>query len=216
MRQAYVLAWAFTALMVAPVSAQTLDELLRAVHQGQLQVVTSILDRNPKLAQADNAQGHTALFDATYLNRPDIANLLVARGSDVNHPTKRHTLPLHAAALCGSLEITTLLVFNAAQLDVTNPEGQTPLHVASHKGHTDIVKLLLSKGANPKIRDLGGSTPLHLAARRGSPQVVEALLGAGADRGAKDHRGRTPLQVAEQGKHGDWQAVVRLLQPNKP
>lgn len=197
--------------LALPGATQNLDELLRAVQQGQLPKVTALLDKNPSLSKATNARGHSALYDAAYMNRPDVANLLVARGADVNQPTKRHTLPLHAAAQRGSLEISTLLVLNGALVDVTDPEGRTPLHLAAYGRHAEIVKLLLSKGSNPKIRDTGGSTALHQAARSGSVAAVEMLLAAGAEIDAKDNRGRTPLFLSQAGKHGDWEKTSALL-----
>ncbi len=199
------------AIFSSSVSAETLTDLLRAVHQGQLERVQTLLEKQPELAKAADKRGQTALFQAVYLNRTEIANLLIARGSDVNAATVRHTLPLHAACQRGSLELAKLLVLNRADLNVTDPRGQTPLHLAAAAANPDIITLLVQQGASGKIRDLRGMTALQLAARKGNLSSVQSLLGGDSDLLVRDSSGRNLAQLAESSQIGNWKAIAAYL-----
>lgn len=157
---------------------------------------------------------------------PEIAQLLITKGADVNAKAKNGITPLYLAQ---SKEIADLLLANGAQINTKEVNhkylrGKTLLHRAAEIGSPPMVKLLLQKGANIVARDDAGRTPLHLAstkevaqlliadinardrykktplhaaAYRGNKEVVQLLLEHGADVNARDYANRTPLYYAK-------------------
>jgi ankyrin repeat protein len=193
--------------------AQNVEELFQSVQERRPDEVRQLLNGKPELSREQDRRGHTALLRAAYLKRTDLANLLVARGSDVNLGTNRGTRPLHAAAFAGADEIATLLLSNGADPNPVDGGGRTPLHWAAWRGHAALVEQLLARSPNVNLRDSYGSTPLHLAARAGHAGLVQRLLDSGADPSIKDTRGETARQTSLDGKHGDWQKVQQILPP---
>ena len=60
-----------------------------AIRSGDLSQVKSLLDANPSLSSSKNESGASALLMSIYTGRPEIRELLLARGA---------TLELHEAA----------------------------------------------------------------------------------------------------------------------
>ncbi|KAG0277595.1 hypothetical protein BGZ96_002797 [Linnemannia gamsii] len=96
--------------------------------------------------------------------------------------------PLHAAAICSSLEVMTLLCEAAGSklnLDEEDDSGQTPLHLLTHYGTNDsypVLDYMLEKDANPNAQDSERRTPLMTALTlNDNGQLVETLLDYGAD-----------------------------------
>ena len=110
--------------------------------------------------------GFTGLHLAAFFGQEEAAELLLARGAEVN------------------------LVARNANIHVT------PLHSAAAGSHSGIVKLLLEHGADPNAAQDGGFTPLHSAANNDDRESAEALLEAGADPTLKTDDGRTPADLA--------------------
>jgi len=108
--------------------------------------------------------GMTPLHRATYQGYKEIAELLIAKGADVNAKGGVNGgTPLHWAAEEGHKETAELLIVKGADVNAKNRGGGTPLHHAARKGHKEIVELLLAKGANVNAKNNYGNTPLDLA-----------------------------------------------------
>jgi ankyrin repeat protein len=202
------------------------DELFAAIDAGELGTVEALLSTDPSLAGARDAQGVTPLMRATYRDRPDIveAILAVAPALDVfeaaasagaadrlrellDEDPARATAysgdgftALHVAAYFGDVSAARLLLQHGAEVDAAGRGWMTgtPLHSAASSGNAAIVDLLLASGADPNARQSGGWTPLHAAARNGDPALVERLLGAGADPSARNDEGRTAADLADE------------------
>lgn len=201
----------------APAGAQDLQDLLRAVQQGSAGNVTQVLDQKPALLNERNRFGDSPLYEAVYMGRLDLAELLVGRGADVTLETNRKTVPMHAAGRRQSTELVNLLLGKGAPVDPLEWRGWSPLHFAvlaaivDDKGDRGVIPLLLDKGADIN-RPTGNTflTPLHMAAAAGRLKLVQLLL----DRGAKVNpvaRGWTPLGLAQRYKLREWEAVATLL-----
>ena len=207
--------------LCGPAPAQNLDELFRAVQEPSPTVATQLLDKYPTLVKSQDTRGYTALWKAAYMKRPEMANLLVARGADVNQPTLRGSRPIHAVGHNGCQEILTLLLANGADVQAVDGGGRSALHWAAYGGYLEvtnkvyleIVSQLLAAKAQVDVQDAYGQTPLHMAAGAGKTAGVERLLQAGAKPDIVDAHGRTPLQLCQHSKHGEWEKVQALLQP---
>jgi len=166
--------------------------------------------------------GFTLLHWAAAGGNRDVAELLIAKGADVNigeqqwKPVK--WTPLHVAASTGHTNVAECLIANGANVDAgdwtplqeaayyskkmvelliakgadIDIGSYSPVHCAVDARRKDIIELLISKGANVNARKDNGETPLHLAARY-RPGMVEFLVANGADMNAKDKKGRTPM-----------------------
>jgi ankyrin repeat protein len=142
----------------------------------------------------------------------------IARGIDVNAPTRQGERPLMHAAQSLRLDVAALLLDAGADPNLANQdwEGNTALHIVSRHGGVvnsviesgeRVMKLLLAHKADPKARNKFGATPLQFAANR-RPELMLLLLDAGADVNAADVNGTTPLHGAA---HGGQGAIARLL-----
>ncbi|MBN2207226.1 MAG: ankyrin repeat domain-containing protein, partial [Candidatus Aminicenantes bacterium] len=177
-----VIAAVFALAAVAASTAQ--DSLIvAAAENGDLEAVARLLAADPKLAEAKNADGDTALHAAAGCRRGEQAALPIVR----------------------------LLLEKGAVLDARNVSLQTPLLYAAYAGFRQVADLLIAKGAAVRYQDTNGRSPLHYAAREGHPEVVELLLGHGGDPTLRDGQGLTPLEYAvSRNKTAVVETLIRL------
>jgi hypothetical protein len=137
-----------------------------------------------------------------------IAEILLAEGSDVEVKDGNDNTALLIAARLGQTPVVEILLNHGAQLEVRNKLGDTPLARAAYGGHTETVIYLLEKGADIEARNPDFSTPLAIAARQGHQDVVGELLESGADIEARNRWLDTPLSRAASTGH---EGVVAVL-----
>jgi uncharacterized protein len=184
-----------------------------AANDGDWQKVNSMLKDNPDLVSNRTNIGSTPLHMA---RNQYVAELLVAKGADINAKDNYNKTPLHSAAGYGRKSVLEFLLSKGADINAKCNGDTTPLHLAvsSIFSNKDTVELLLAKGADVNASTIDGDTPLHKAARvldyygdysilqRNTPlhnfnrDVLELLLAKGADVNAKNKEGETPLHTA--------------------
>jgi ankyrin repeat protein len=209
-------------IMLACSSLAFCGEIHYAAFDGNLQRIKDLLKDNPKLVSTKDIVGRTPLHLAAQWGHKDVAELLLAKGADVNAKDDDGGTPLHMAK---SKDVAELLLAKRAEINARVNDGRTPLHIAVNYGHKDVVEvllanktdvnagdnkgwtplhyvtlqnkaiaaLLLAKGAKVNARTNDGMTPLHMAQ---SSEVAELLLAKGADVNAKNNNGDTPLHIA--------------------
>ena len=215
--------------------ASTPDDLFGAIEADDVAAVQELLEADPSLVSARDAQGVSPLMRARYrqdralahtvLERVaaldvfeaaafgDVDRLTVLLAADVALATARSGdgfTPLHLAAFWGKHEAVALLLARGADVDARG-EGfmtGTALHSAASGRHLEAARALLEAGADPNARQEGGFTPLHAAAMNGDAALAEALLANGADPSVAADDGRTSLAFAEE--RGDA-ATIALL-----
>jgi ankyrin repeat protein/L-ascorbate metabolism protein UlaG (beta-lactamase superfamily) len=188
---AFITAAVLALTAAAVLAAQDSPPIVAAAESGDLEAVARLLKTDPKLVEAKNAEGDTALHAAAGCRRGEQA----------------------------ALPIVALLLEKGAVLDARNPGNQTPLLYAAYAGFRQVAELLIAKGAAVQYQDALGRSPLHYAAREGRPEVVELLLGHGADPSLKDSRGLTPLAHAvSRNKTAVVETLMRLtkVDPRSP
>jgi ankyrin repeat protein len=128
-----------------------MSPLLWAVSKHNLPLVKLLLDydADPNQPKKD---GVAPIFLATVFPPPDaddlsIANLLVKRGADVNHPSDTHDTPLIRVAFYGHVPIAKFLVQHGADVNAVDRFGQTPLNMAERRHHEEMISFLTSHGA---------------------------------------------------------------------
>jgi ankyrin repeat protein len=146
--------------------------------RGNLEQVEAMLDKDPALADAPNAEGKTPLFYAITNGREATAETLLAHGADVNARDVTGYTPLHVAATLGRTGEADLLLKHGADLEARDHFGDTPLHAAALFGKDCAIKFLIERGAELYARNDDGLTPLDLAKRarkNGTAALLEKL-----------------------------------------
>jgi len=153
--------------------------------------------------------GTSPLHTAAVMGYSDAAELLAAKGADVNAPDENlGYTPLHWAAQSDNAAVAQLLISKGADVNAKDKVGKTPLHVAAASDAMAVTELLLSKGASVAAADSQGITPLHRAALADSAKAAEMLIVKGADVNAVNKRGQSPIHYARLSGHSD---VVSIL-----
>lgn len=134
------------------------------------------------------------IFDAIKNNDlPKIKSLIERDASLINIKDASGNIPLHIAAIKGSVAVTELLIKNGAEIDAANNILRTPLFESITNGKDEVSKLLIEKGAGVNTKDKNYNTPLHLAAQYNRTAVAELLLAGGADIESRDRNQYTPF-----------------------
>ena len=132
------------------------------------------------------------LTETAIKGQTDIADLLIAKGANVDARDKSGATPLHQAALKGNLAFATLLLQHGADVNARDGDGATPLHNAALSGRREVAVLLLDKGADREARD--------------SESGASHLAPAHRDRKLRRHRlqghQRQRVQQESEGPHG--------------
>jgi ankyrin repeat protein len=118
------------------------------------------------------------LHKAAEMGRPEMVQLLLEHGADVNRRSYGKSTPLHAIIFWkrDHKEVTRLLLAHGAKVNAANAYLETPLHQTARYGFTGSATLLLEKGAAVDIINDQEQTPLDLADRAGRKAVVRLLL----------------------------------------
>jgi hypothetical protein len=146
-----------------------------AAGSGDLEGLKALLKSNPRLVSSHGKMGMTPLHLAAWRGKKDVAELLLAKGSDVNALDHGSGTPLFYAAMEGHTDVAELLLARGARVNIKNSDGWAPLHYASQQGYIDVVELLLAKGADVNATTDNGWTPLRAAESQQRDNVAQLL-----------------------------------------
>lgn len=185
---------------------QAQEDVFKAVEDGNLELVKSLVEKNPKLLSGKDRKGFdiaTPLHAAARFGKKPIIEYLLTQKADINAKDEGGWSPAHLATYGGFKATLELILQNGGNLEATCPAGSL-LHVAVIAGHTDIAEFLLEKGlsANLKFGDKAW-TPLHSAAYGGFIGPVRLLVAKNADVRERDADGHLPFDLAYQNGHGE-------------
>ena len=187
---------------VGRIAWSAMATIFEAIQSGDAAAVQKTLADDPAAVDARRDDGVSAVRAALYLQRQDLADVVLAAGP---------TLDMFDAAAVGDLDrLTALLDSDPALANAWSSDGFGPLHLAAFFGRGDAVRLLLDRGADvhAAARNDLRVQALHSAVAARSTEIVAALLVAGADPNARQQGDFTPIMAARQ--HDDA-ALVRLL-----
>jgi ankyrin repeat protein len=97
--------------------------------------------------------------------RPDVLDILVSAGAQLNITNSSGNTPLCDAVKQNQLELADWLMAHGANVNHTNAAGCTVLHLAAMSGNPELVEHLLQHGAALNATTPEGYTPLDLLAK---------------------------------------------------
>ncbi|GAB4541202.1 MAG: hypothetical protein Tsb0014_32910 [Pleurocapsa sp.] len=174
------------------------------------QTIAKLLINRGANVEIRDERGKNPLILALSNGYPEVAKLLVAKGSKANldyAPDQNSSLLL--ALSQNYREITKLLILKGANVNITDRQEKTPLFTAVAQSDREIIELLIARGANLNHRDRKGRTVLFEAVARGDRELVAYLLEQGVELNVKDNNNRNALFEAV--SHRDRQQIVELL-----
>jgi ankyrin repeat protein len=164
--------------------------MLTAARERRLDIVELLLDLGMAVDVADEG-GMRALNVAAGSGAVEIVKLLLARGADVDRPTKHYGGPMGFAAHFGQRATAELLAPHSRDV-----------HNMVFLGMKDRLRELFA--AEPALANLehfrSGSTPLFMLPDDDGAalEMAQFLLEQGADAAFRGKDGRTPAQAAQQ------------------
>jgi ankyrin repeat protein len=132
-------------------------QLLEGARSGDCESVEAALDAGADVNGRDRNE-ITPLMHAARGDSPEIANpgptdhpnvveLLIKRGANVNAKTDSGFVALFWAARYGHLEVAKLLIAHGADVNAKDRDGMTALRWASTNQHAKVVEFLREAGA---------------------------------------------------------------------
>ena len=175
------------------------EDIFAAAIVGHTDKVAALLKQDPKLINARDSDGKTALHWAALYGQTKVMELLLANKADVNSLDEDGFTPLHWAATFNQSDAVKLLLANKANMNLkVQKYGWTPLRLAVIHGHMATAEALLNGGADPNLKDEENIPLLNQAVIRGKKEMVGLLLDKKADVNKKDSEGETALDEAEE------------------
>ena len=187
------------------------DDIHRAAARGDLELVSSSLEKNPKLLDAKDDEGNTLLHVASYNGKKSVVEFLISKNANVNEKNDRGNPSLHLAAIGGYTDVIEILLENGADINAQDNWGISAIRLAVIRGNNEVVSMLANKGADVNEQNIewGGSL-LHTACLSKKIDLVEILIAKGVDVQATNSEGLTPLHLAS--NHGQNELCVLLIE----
>ena len=172
--------------------------LILASYKGHTETVRYLVGlKEVDLEHADST-GCSALRHAVVRNHPDVVEVLIDAGADIETRGIYDRSPLLVASQRGNPRVVEVLVKAGVEVCVTDNEGNACLTLAAANGHTETVRTLLCM---PEVdvnhSNISGKTSLHRAVLKKRSDVVQLLIDAGADVEVK-RDGWSPLHCASE------------------
>ena len=122
--------------------------------------------------------GETPLHLAVLKSYPNLVNLLLKYGADINATNGSGRTPLFHAINHSRPDLIQKLLAAGANPNLQSAEGRTPLSYAAEQRTPDIIQQLLDAKADPNAGTF--NLPLLMSIRQGNIQGCELLLAGGA------------------------------------
>ena len=152
--------------------------LQEAAHNGHTEIVRYLVGlKEVDVNAAENKKG-TSLHLAAGRKFPDVVQVLIDAGADIEAKNKKGRTPLHLASVGGdNLATVQMLVKAGANVSEVDGEGNRCLSIACPFGRTETVRYLVGlKEVDVNHRNLLGHTALDHAKEHQRADVEQVLL----------------------------------------
>jgi ankyrin repeat protein len=141
-----------------------------------------LLDHGATVDAKEKFGGQTALMWASARRHPEMMQLLISKGADVNAASinrdyQRHVTaegrpknldsggltPLLYAARENCMACVEVLLKNQVDVNLPDPDGVSPLHLAIVNANWDLARALILAGADVNLWNIFGEAPLFTA-----------------------------------------------------
>ena len=168
-----------------------------AAEDGYIEIVRYLVSLPDVDVNQETVESCTALHRAVMHVEPDVVQVLIDAGADIDTKNNDGRSPLLSACAEGTFDTVKMLVRAGAEVRATDDEGVTCLHYAARRGRTETVRYLVSlPEVDVNHGDADNHTALHRAVVNVEPDVVQVLIDAGADINTQNNEGRSPLLSA--------------------
>lgn len=164
-------------------------QLFSAVRKNRYALAEALLLERVSPNQKNN-KGFTLLHTAALYGHPEMVNLLVKHGAQLEATDNDGNTALFHAVYSGVLKVVkTLIDIHNANIEHTDRNKGTILHIACFKQYDDICDYLVNRFITKLDKpDLNGTTPVHLAAAKGNKKLLRLMSSQGFNLEATDHR----------------------------
>jgi len=183
----------FATLFISIVWASDLN---KAINDGNLTLVKSLLDSNPELINIKDLRGHTPLINALLAENKEISLELIKRGADVTIGDNENTAPIHFAAGMGDIDLFELIRGKGVALDARDDNEMTPLFYSIRNRKESMSLYLIGQGANVRAVAVNDWPLLLYAAIYGQTETAKMLLDKKVDVNAQTREGIAPIHSA--------------------
>jgi ankyrin repeat protein len=156
--------------------------LLAVARTGNVAAAKVLLDHSATIDAKEKFGGQTALMWASARRHPEMMQLLISKGADVNARSIDRDYQRHVTA--------------EGRPKSLDSGGFTPLLYAARENCSACVDVLLKNKADIDLPDPDGVSPLLLAIMNANWDLAKQLIGAGADVNQWDIYGEAPLLTA--------------------
>ena len=188
------------------------DALELASKNGQLKIVSFLLNQMDRTDPAVKLSMNSTLGNALMSGKTDVVSILLSHGADLDGVVQSGSTPLHQAVSGGHVSLCRLLLQKKpSDLNVRDSNGRTALYTAAWCGRGALVDILLgASDIDVEAADPDGWRPIHAA--YDSSSIARKLLDAKAQVDAIDTDGETALFKAL--KRGYEETADELLESN--
>lgn len=183
------------------------NALFRAVLDQPIGVIKAFIEMGSDVNHK-NILFETVLHQAIKVDRPEIIDLLIDHGAEIN---TSHFASLHHAIRSSSMESLKAIIKRAPDLNFSNDilVGRTAVHIAAAtKESIEALEILVQAGADINKADQSLETPLHYAVKNNDALAVKYLLEQGATVNTKNKYGETPLRDSRIKKYSEIEALL--------
>jgi ankyrin repeat protein len=142
------------------------ENLMNAANKGDVEAAKMALDEGADVNVNARSGRSTPLSMAAWNGHSKIAELLIAKGADVNAKRLRHGPPIWNAIMGTrkkgkqGIKIMRMLIDAGADVNGQHASGDTALHEAAFNGLYEVAELLIANGANVNLIGQERETPL--------------------------------------------------------
>jgi ankyrin repeat protein len=176
--------------------------LIIAANTGNVAIARLLIEKGANVnARTTSTNASTVLCFAAQKDDPDLLDVLVQHGAQINARGQNGLTALYVAVMRNNERSVKYLIAKGARLDqlaYMDARGHlyTALMVAAFNGNVRLTELLLNNGANLEKRNNFGNTALMEAALAPQPEQLKFMIEHGANVNARSPKGHTALTYA--------------------